>query len=254
MHSNDTKRKTLTMKEDRSKLKPLLFFFNLFFFFAGFAIFIIGSWVSFSEFHIYTEFLSNNKEGSSVSSSGYILIGLGLFMTVVYFLGCCGTCSESAHMLYTFSVIVFILIVMEISIAVVFLVFKGHAKDVVMSSMEEGITKYNSEECLYYKEGWDRIQARFQCCGLNNQSDWKSIGNLDVPSSCKTGSSIHAQGCYQIFEVKFEEIIEILGALVVAIACLQFCFNLLACYFGKKASEGYNNWYSMLSYQRYHIF
>ena len=254
MHSNDTKRKTLTMKEDRSKLKPLLFFFNLFFFFAGFAIFIIGSWVSFSEFHIYTEFLSNNKEGSSVSSSGYILIGLGLFMTVVYFLGCCGTCSESAHMLYTFSVIVFILIVMEISIAVVFFVFKGHAKDVVMSSMEEGITKYNSEECLYYKEGWDRIQARFQCCGLNNQSDWKSIGNLDVPSSCKTGSSIHAQGCYQIFEVKFEEIIEILGALVVAIACLQFCFNLLACYFGKKASEGYNNWYSMLSYQRYHIF
>ena len=254
MHINDTKRKTLTMKEDRSKIKPLLFFFNLFFFFAGFAVFIIGCWVSFSEFHIYTEFLSNNKEGSFVSSSGYILIGLGLFMTIVYFLGCCGTCSESARMLYTFSVIVFILIVMEISIAVVFFVFKGHVKDVVMSSMEDGIIKYNSEDFQFYKDGWDRIQARFQCCGLNDQTDWKSIGNLDVPSSCKTDTSIHAQGCYQIFEVKFEEIIEILGALVVAIACLQFCFNLLACYFGKKASEGYNNWYSMLSYQRYHIF
>jgi len=67
-------------------------------------------------------------------------------------------------------------------------------------------------------------------------------------------TSIQAKGCYEIFEVKFERIIGILGALVVTIACLQFCFNLLACYFGKKASEGYNNWVSMLSYQRYDIF
>merc|ERR1712018_135510 len=113
------------------------------------------------------------------------------------------------------------MIVMEISIAVVFFVFKGHAKDVVMSSMKEGIIKYNSEDFQFYKDGWDRIQARFQCCGINNQTDWKSIGNLDVPSSCKINTSIQAKGCYEIFEVKFEEIIEILGALVVTIACLQ---------------------------------
>ena len=240
------------MVEERSKIKPLLFFFNLFFCFAGIAIFGIGCWASFSDFHVYTEFLSDQKEAPFVRSSGYILIGLGIFMTIVYFLGCCGTCSESANMLYVFSVTVFILIVMEISIAIVFLVFKGHAKEVVLNSMEEGIKEYKDKE--NYKDGWDRIQERFDCCGINNHTDWTSFGNSTVPLSCGEDKDVRSQGCYEKFETKFEKTILILGALIIAIACLQLCFNVLACYYSKKASEGYNNWYSMLSYQRYHIF
>ena len=244
----------LVMAKERSKIKPILFFFNLFFCFAGIAAFCIGCWASFSDFHIYTEFLSDQKEAPFVSSSGYILIGLGFFMTIVYFLGCCGTCSESAKMLYVFSVVVFILIVMEIAISIVFFVFKAHAKEVVMNAMKEGIKKYNSEDHKFYKDGWDRIQTRFQCCGIHNSDDWQKIGTLGIPSSCGKGEEIFSQGCYEVFETNFENTIDTLGAFIIAIAILQLLFNILACYFGKRASEGYNNWYSMLSYQRYHIF
>ena len=248
-----------------SRVKPYLFIFNVIFFFAGIALFGIGCFVSFSEFHTYILFLSKNGEARFVNASGYILIALGVIITIVYFLGCCGTCSESGPMLYTFSVVMGLLVIMEIVVAILFFVFKSHAKEIVGTAMDEGIDKYNMEGYEYYTNGWDKIQSTYACCGKNDNTDWKKNSFFDdteklAPESCcktpgcdVTLENINTEGCFVRFDETFEGRINAIGITSIMIAVLQLGATIVACYFGKKAREGYNNWYSMLSIKRYGI-
>jgi hypothetical protein len=249
------------MADSISRVKPILFFFNLFFFFAGITIFAIGIWIKFSDFGIYTAFQSSNKEARFVGATGYILIGLGVFITIVYFLGCCGTCSESAKMMYTFSVIVAILILTEIAISIVFFIYKGHAKEIAKVEMENGLVKYNLPNYDAYTNGWDKIQTTFECCGIVHGDDWKTspfyeTTNGTLPTSCcetsaNSCTNFYQDGCYVQFEEYFELTINVIGSIIIGTATLQAIFNIIACYFAKVADDGYNNWYSMLSFQRY---
>ena len=238
---------------ENSKIKLILFFFNLFFFFAGITVFAIGIWVAFSDFHIYMDF-------HGLTWTGYLLMALGVFITIVYFLGCSGTCSESPKMIYTFSFIVTILILAEFAIATVFFIYKGHAKEIVKEEMKNGLSKYNIPTHESYTTGWDKIQTTYECCGIDNGDDWKKspfyVTNGNPPTSCcKTSAStctnFYYDGCYDKFEESFENTINVIGSIIIGTAILQSLFNIIACYFAKRADEGYNNWYSMLSYKRY---
>ena len=132
--------------------------------------------------------------------------------------------------------------------------------------MTNGITKYGTENNDFYTAGWDKVQLTHQCCGMNGFKDWKkhsSYGNEDklTPLSCckdanckeANSESIYLEGCFQEFESAFEGNINVVGAVAIVIAILQLFITIIAGYFGRKAKEGYNNWYSMLSVKRYSV-
>ena len=255
-----------------SALKYLLFLYNLIFVILGLAIIAIGVYVSFF-LEPYAEFLLNNDDDKLLSAAGYTLMGVGALMTVVYFLGCCGACSESTCMLYSFSALVVVLILAEIGVAIYLFAFTEHAREIVKAGLKESLANYNKSkrgEKLDY--GWDRIQDDFDCCGIDNYTDWKNATfyknqTIWIPVACckddtsclkdmvndevgvnKTIPNINQGGCYEVFEAWVESKVVVAGSIAIGVAVLHLIITIMACFVGRKSGSKKNtNWHSRLS-------
>ena len=148
------------MEEHTSKRKVLLFLFNLILFFAGFAVIALGFYIVFY-LKDYTNFISTDQTFEHVVAEGYALIGIGTLMTVVYFLGCCGACSDNKCMLYSFSVMMALVLVAQIGMSISFFVVKGEIETAITKVMRERLEKYSKPKFEHFTKGWDKMQTKF---------------------------------------------------------------------------------------------
>jgi len=174
------------------------------------------------------------------------LIGAGVLVTVIGFLGCCGALKEQVCMLKSFAVILGILFLVELGGSITGYIFRHKIKSGFSEGLKTALDDYKQDG---FKEAWDGLQSKLHCCGNKNYSDWfykdwstKQTGNYSVPESCcvKTEANcnknvtshpgtIYTEGCYGKAVTFFEDKLLIIGGVALGIAVFQIIGVALSC-------------------------
>jgi len=167
--------------------KFLVFLFNFVFFVGG--VFIIGAGGYLAiEFENHFDFFATSDLSLGMDLSPYVLIILGILITIISFLGCCGACTDNRCMMYSFGALMAIVIIAQIGIVVSLFVFKQEAIDVAHKAMDEGMKNYKTAGFEGVTQGWDHLQRHLECCGVLNATDWNDkpfqSNTNNAPDSC----------------------------------------------------------------------
>uniref|UniRef100_A0A1A7WH10 Tetraspanin n=2 Tax=Iconisemion striatum TaxID=60296 RepID=A0A1A7WH10_9TELE len=158
-------------------VKYLMFVFNLIFWLGGCGLFGVGVWLSFTQ----AEFSSLPLSFPSLSAANLLLVAGGITM-ITGFLGCLGALKEQRCLLFTFFVILLLLVLTEVTLVLVIHFFHEKVDSKAQAELKEGMKVYNSEPGM--KKSWDNVQRMFKCCGVTNKTDWYDVLNGTLPSSC----------------------------------------------------------------------
>ncbi|XP_034397735.1 leukocyte surface antigen CD53-like [Cyclopterus lumpus] len=171
------------------------------------------------------------------------LVVTGTIVTCVCYLGVFGGMKENRCMLINFFVLLFILMLVELAMACVFLVYSReidtYFEDDLMRSLEI-YRQLGPESNSTIRDDLDAVQHLFKCCGVHGVADWK--GNVPI-SCCREDPCdplIHTdwqEGCLVKLRDWFSRNYRSTGAGVVTMFILQFiCLSItvpLFCYFSR---------------------
>lgn len=154
-----------------------MFLFNGIIFLAGAAILGVGIWVKVDSGSVLS-FLQNIQgapgELGQVLNVGYLLIAVGALLVILGFLGCCGAIRESKCMLLLFFIIILLVFIAEVAGAIVLLVFKPLAENLIKQVGTEVVKSIRND---YGKNPdvtglWNTTMTSLKCCGFNNYTDF----------------------------------------------------------------------------------
>ncbi|XP_040918834.1 tetraspanin 35 [Toxotes jaculatrix] len=225
-------------------LKLMMFVFNGIIFLAGAAILGVGIWVKVDSGSVLS-FLGKIEnapaELSQVLNVGYLLIAIGALLVIIGFLGCCGAVKESKCMLLLFFIIVLLVFIAEVAGAVVILVFRPLADELIQKL---GTAAVQNIKVDYGKNPdvtglWNTTMSTLKCCGFYNSSDF--VGSpyyvshdKQYPPQCCPGMSYSCNqtvadsvttitGCFpKIMQLIDENTVVIVGV-ALGIAVLEIC-------------------------------
>ncbi|XP_028313615.1 leukocyte surface antigen CD53-like [Gouania willdenowi] len=184
--------------------------------------------VAFGEFQ-----MMNSRFASLVTSFWPIypantLVVTGTIVTCICYLGILGGMRENRCMMITFYVLLFILMLVELAMALVFLVYSREINTYFERDLMESLEIYRQSSPggnQTIKDDFDAVQYLFRCCGVKSQADWR--GN--VPISCcindPCNSVIHTnweEGCLEKLRDWFSRNYLSTGAGVITMFILQF--------------------------------
>ena len=225
-------------------IKYLLFGFNAFFWATGAIILAIGIWTKAAP-GSYDVFLGNKGYRTSAN----VMLAAGSVVMVVGFLGCCGAARESKCMLGWFFAFLLLIFGAEIAAGLLAFIYKDEVKTEMKKEMENLMTKhYGFDHEVTFDV--DHLQSQLKCCGVRSYEDWvnstwyKDNLNKAVPASCCKSekdkpscyqrstfdvTNIYTQGCLEELEDFVQDHLLIIGAIGVAISCIQLLGMIFSC-------------------------
>ncbi|CAL8319579.1 unnamed protein product [Merluccius merluccius] len=227
-------------------VKYLLFLFNFIFWICGLALIVVGILVQIA----LHDNLSITNAAASVGPIILIVVGVVIFF--IAFCGCCGAWKENYCMVTTFAVLLFLIILVEIGVAIAGYIFRGHIKEMVQENLTVMLTKYNNTEEI--QKTVDRMQKDLKCCGANSSKDWIDFraDKKSVPDSCCVNITVgcgvghmndpvrvHQQGCHTAVEELLEENLLWIIIAAVVIAVIQILGVVFSCLLMKGIRSGY---------------
>ncbi|KAJ7381430.1 Tetraspanin-7 [Desmophyllum pertusum] len=221
-------------------VRCMLFVFNTLFWLTGFGLLGVGIWVR-VQFSDYMKLSSHDY-----STACYVMIGAGVLVTIIGFLGCCGALKEQVCMLKTFAVILGFLFLVELGGSITGYVFRHEIKGGLSQGLDVALNEYRQDG---FKEAWDGLQSNLECCGNKNYTDWfykewttEETGNNSVPQSCCVETkancnknvtshpdTVYSKGCYNAGVAFFENKLLIIGGVTLGIAVFQLLGVALSC-------------------------
>uniref|UniRef100_UPI003AB0BA0E leukocyte surface antigen CD53-like n=1 Tax=Centroberyx gerrardi TaxID=166262 RepID=UPI003AB0BA0E len=219
-------------------LKTMMIFLN-------FICWLCGAFVvAFGEFQMV-----HSKYASLITSFWPIypantLVVTGTIVTCVCYLGVLGGLKENRCMLITFFILLFILMLVELAMACVFLVYSREINTFVEKDLMRSLETYKESSPdgnQTIRNDFDAVQYLFRCCGVHSEADWE--GN--VPISCCTQDPCNSvphtnwrEGCHVKLGNWFARNFLSTGAGVVSLFIIQFmcmCFTVpLFCHFRRR--------------------
>lgn len=239
----------MSLNTSANLVKYLLFLFNFLFVITGIAIMAIGLTVQ-GAYHNFREIL--DPQFFSVPT---FLIVIGSFIFVIAFFGCCGACKENYCMTLTFSILLVFIFILELAAGISGYVLRNDTFKLVSNTLQGSMTKYGGNTSQEITIIWDEIQVDFDCCGVNNSTDWSIKNNqlfneTFLPMSCCRSlpgaigtvrcidpdhkDTLRKTGCIDSFGNFIKAHAVSLGAAGIAIAVIQFFGILFACYLAKQ--------------------
>lgn len=181
--------------------KSILISFNLILWLAGGTLLILGTWIfvdpaKINLFHYVTSETLDRNFGFYLA---YLLLSLGGVTFLVGLFGCCGAVRESRCLLVTFFVLLFLLMCIELGIAVIALIYKEHFVSGLQNRLTDQLIqnyghKNSNEKYISFSNSVDFAQYKFKCCGINGDEDylaskWRNDSQAttekrQVPLSC----------------------------------------------------------------------
>ncbi|XP_031156366.1 leukocyte surface antigen CD53-like [Sander lucioperca] len=159
-------------------------------------------------------------------NSANMLLVSGIVITCVSFLGFLGALKENRCLLLTFFLLLFILMLVELTAACLLLMYEGEIGKLVEDDLTKGLEKAKGSNST---SDWDLVQVKLDCCGVNNVTDWGS----KVPSSCcfkdcgTTAPVYRTKGCLVKLKNWFEENFLAIGISVIVLCIIEvlgMCF------------------------------
>ncbi|XP_075708274.1 CD63 antigen [Rhinoderma darwinii] len=225
-------------------VKYLLFVFNFLFWICGCALIGLGIYVL-VQMHNPQVFKDASSFGAPI-----VIIVVGVIIFFISFFGCCGAVKENYCMVTTFAVFLVLIFLVEIAAAIAGYVYRDQLKDAFTDTIKDGLSKYNTTADA--KKGIDDLQKEFQCCGINNFTDWQNYdpfkNKQQVPDSCckefavdcgKNLSGIYTVGCVPKIETLLRKNIGIVAGVALGIAFFEVLGIVFACCLMKGIRSGY---------------
>lgn len=232
-------------------VKYLMFVFNLLFVITGVILLSIGI-VIHGVYRNYQHFLDNKF--LSVPS---LLIAIGAIIFFIAFFGCCGAVRENYCMIVTFTSLLVIVFILELSGGISGYVLRARASSIVQEKMMDTMKLYknNNTEIQYV---WDNLQQDFHCCGTHKPDEWTNIldttdGGLPVSccatqvgaiqsTNCTLQSSNHyKEGCYNEFVSSIKSHALQLGGVGIGIAFVQAMGIWFSVYLARSIKNSYES-------------
>lgn len=165
--------------------KYLLFFFNFLFWLSGAAILGVGIWFKvdpsiINKFQIY----ESGQNDPYLSIAGWVLIGVGAFVFVVGFFGCCGAIKESKCLLGLYIFCMVLVMAAELGAGVVVWVFRDDIEAAIQKDLKKQVeTEFGRGNA--FDAAWNYTQMELQCCGAEKISDYYDSHYVNVTGSGK---------------------------------------------------------------------
>lgn len=154
-------------------IKVILFIFNLLWLLFGIILVIVGAIIYTEKLKIFVEAL---KDYDATKFAVFLMV-IGVLTIVISFCGCCGAMQESQCLTVTYSVLLFIIIIVQVTVAIV--IFVKLKEDTVKDLIKEHMEKIFEDD--QHREKVDEIQSTLKCCGTTGPDFWKS---KTMPDSC----------------------------------------------------------------------
>lgn len=214
--------------------KWCLIIFNILFCLIGVGLVAVGIY-AYITLRDYLNILGNPM----INAPAIVLIVFGFITFVIAAMGCFGACKESPCLLFTFAVIIAVLLIAEIAAGGAAFAFRGRVEEFFDDNAGKFMAGYKENDGQALTQSWDKVQKELECCGYNSSSDWT---NLDIapnqggkiPESC--GAQI--TGCKKKFITIVKDNVYIVAAIGVAFGVIEFLGIALACVVGCQARKG----------------
>ncbi|CAJ0916000.1 unnamed protein product, partial [Mesorhabditis belari] len=154
-------------------------------------------------------------------ASLWVLVGVGIILFLVGFLGCCGAACESPVLLSLFFFIVVICTILELAATIFALVNKEKFVDSLGKVME----KCGNEENL--RTALKPIQEVFHCCGATASTKHFFVDGGLCPGELATKSD-----CFDVLQREIEEsgeTIVVIAFILVAVQIASLFFSCILC-------------------------
>lgn len=241
------------------KIVQYVFFaFNLLIWILGIVVLGVGIW-SHAEANTWKSLINLD----TIASASNLLIAAGIIVAVLGFLGCWGAVKKVRVLLIVYSVLVFLIFILEIAAGAYAYNKRGVVEKKVQDAVKKGINdNYGKPDkaSLVVTKAIDLFQSKIKCCGIQGPSDykgsyWATHNNTDhatVPMSCckhqvkdcnmgsVNSTSIYHVGCLKQGKVWAESnmmylvnigvviaIVELVG--IFSAVCLWFSFRKEEC-------------------------
>lgn len=199
-------------------IKYALFLMNFIIWAMGGAILGIAIWIrADSDFWEYHQSLNIPQYYQAC----YVAITLGVIILIIGFFGCCGAALDSPCMLFTYLVIMAIVVLMELSAAG--LVWKHGDGDkfqkFLTDSIKERIDRAVQGDGASYRFV-DLLQLHLECCGGYDKNDY----NLDnIPQSCSSDrtNNVFIHGCGENIRRYLEQKAGAVGGIALGLVLIQ---------------------------------
>lgn len=205
-------------------MKYSMFVANFIIFVGGVTVFGLGLWTVMDK-SFANELLGTNLFIGAV----YIIIATGAMVSLIAFFGCLGAIKEIKCMLLSYSLFLFIILVVMLVGGILGYVFREKVRRSMEQEMNLTIKLYNDRRSI--RRAWDDTQEILECCGVTNYTDWR--GN--IPDSCckevngqkrnckvfPLPHTIHNRGCLNVTEEYVKSHATLIGTAAVVVSCLM---------------------------------
>jgi len=223
-----------------SLVKYFMFFINVVFAIVGLVLIGVGAYIQIQA-KDYLEFLSDNYLNTPI----FIII-VGCVIFGVAFFGCCGAASESACMIYTYSILITLLLIAQAGAAIAAYALKSDLKEEIKDKMTKGMENYGKPGFDGVTNAWNVLQDDLNCCGVDSAKDWGE----KIPDSCckddretegcaEDMENINETGCFVQFEEQFVGNISIIGGVALGFGAIQMIGVVFSCYLARRVRSGY---------------
>ena len=124
---------------------------------SGLGVMAIGLWLLFDQ-QLYLQSIGAEQTDYIVGT--YVVLGVGMVMTLVGFLGCCGSWKESPWMLGTFFVFLILILVGEVAIGVLVYFRAAPYEDFVRNFVETTVVKKYHSNSTAVTQSFDLLQEK----------------------------------------------------------------------------------------------
>lgn len=220
-----------------------LFLFNVIFLITGIAVAVAAVLIelSFSQHSIFVE-------EKLTSPPVIIAIACGVICLISLF-GCCGVIKESRCVLFVFSVLLFVVFIVEVSAGIYAYQTAGVMKNSLTAKMKDLQADYNKINETVVKRSWDVLQYDFQCCGIEKAEEWPNILHTSsLPHSCCSELPIDRtctlkdaskRGCLTLFEEFLKSKTLVLAAVASGIGVIQLLCSVGSCLLARHINKQY---------------
>jgi len=224
-------------------LKGLFLLFNFVFWALGLALLIVGVLAK-----VQFEEIVKLATDINYNIAPYIMIGCGVFIMLIGFMGCWGSVKEHAWALNIYMFVLVLLFIVEIVGAAAGYILRNKLNASIQHAFQNGIDKYNTKPEI--KDAVDMLQSKIGCCGVKSFKDYfkpqPTVGvNMTTPApqrgvpksccineaKCNFGSvtvdtpvanaTIHTNGCYDTVVAKTKSSVLIIVGVSLGIAIFQ---------------------------------